>query len=89
MNSGKLILIILFGILFIAQTVLLIKSKKIVVCTLLTAIEGICALLAVNLVGSLINIRIPLNFWSLGVSSIFGITGVIMMLFINILFLTH
>lgn len=89
MNSGKLILIILFGILFIAQTVLLIKSKKIVVCTLLTAIEGICALLAVNLIGSIINIRIPLNFWSLSCSSIFGITGVIIMLFINVLFLTQ
>ncbi len=89
MNSGKTILIILFGVLFIAQTVLLLKNKKFVLCSLLTAVQGICALLAVNLVGSLINIRIPLNFWSLGVSSIFGITGVIMMLFINILFLTH
>lgn len=89
MNSGKIILIILFGVLFIAQTVLLLKNKKFILCSLLTAVQGICALLAVNLVGSLINIRIPLNFWSLGVSSIFGITGVIMMLFINILFLTH
>lgn len=89
MNSGKIILVILFGLLFIAQTVLLLKNKKFVLCSLLTAAQGICALLAVNLIGTLINIRIPLNFWSLGFSSIFGITGVIMMLFINILFLTH
>lgn len=89
MNSGKVILIILFGFLFIAQTVLLLKNKKFLLCTLLTAAQGICALLAVNLIGSFINIRIPLNFWSLGFSSIFGIAGVIMMLFINVLFLTH
>lgn len=89
MNSGKIILVILFGLLFIAQTVLLLKNKKFVLCSLLTAAQGICTLLAVNLIGTLINIRIPLNFWSLGFSSIFGITGVIMMLFINILFLTH
>lgn len=89
MDSGKVILIILFGLLFIAQTVLLLKNKKFLLCTLLTAAQGICALLAVNLIGSFINVRIPLNFWSLGFSSIFGITGVIMMLFINVLFLTH
>lgn len=89
MDSGKVILIILFGLLFIAQTVLLLKNKKFLLCTLLTAAQGICALLAVNLIGSFINIRISLNFWSLGFSSIFGIAGVIMMLFINVLFLTH
>lgn len=89
MNSGKIILILLFGTLFIAQSILLIKNKKFVLGTFLTAAQGICTLLAVNLIGSVINVRIPLNFWSLGFSSLFGITGVIIMLVINVLFLTH
>lgn len=88
MNSGKIILILLFGTLFIAQSILLLKNKKFVLCTFLTAVQGICALLAVNLIGTVINVRIPLNFWSLGFSSLFGITGVIILLFINVLFLT-
>lgn len=89
MNSGKIILILLFGIFLILQTVFLFKKKKFVLGTFLTAVQGICALLAVNLIGTVINVRIPLNFWSLGFSSLFGITGVIMLLFINVLFLTH
>lgn len=89
MNSGKLVLLLLFGILFVAQSVLLFKNKKFLIGTLLTAVQGICALLAVNLIGTVIDVRIPLNFWSLGFSSLFGITGVIMMLFINVLFLAH
>lgn len=89
MNSGKAILIILFGSLFIAQSILLIKNKKFILGAFLTAVQGICALLAVNLIGTVINVRIPLNFWSMGFSSLFGITGVIMLLFINVLFLTH
>lgn len=86
MNSGKAILILLFGIMFIAQSILLLKNKKFVLGSFLTAVQGICALLAVNLIGTVINIRIPLNFWSMGFSSLFGITGVIMLLVINILF---
>ncbi len=89
MNSGKIILILLFGILFTAQTVLLLKNKKFILCTFLTAVQGLCALLAVNLIGSFMNVRIPLNFWSIGCSSLFGITGVIILLFVNVLFLTH
>ncbi len=89
MNSGKLVLLLLFGILFVAQSVLLFKNKKFLIGTFLTAVQGICALLAVNLIGTVIDVRIPLNFWSLGFFSLFGITGVIMMLFINVLFLAH
>ena len=86
MNSGQVILILLFGALFLAQSILLFKNKKFVLGLILTAVQGICTLLAVNLIGTVINIRIPLNFWSLGFSSLFGITGVIILLVINILF---
>lgn len=87
MNSGKVILCLLFGGLFIAQTVLLIKNKKFVLCSFLTAIQGICALLSVNLIGTLISIRIPLNFWTVCFSSFFGVSGVIILLVADI-FLT-
>lgn len=89
MNSGKIILILLFGIFLILQSVFLFKKEKFVLGMFLTAVQGICALLAVNLIGTVINVRIPLNFWSLGCSSLFGIAGVVVLLFINILFLTR
>lgn len=89
MNSGKIILALLFGTLFITQTALLIKSKKLILGILLTALQGICALFAVNLLGGFIDIRIPLNFWTISTSGLFGISGVIIILITDILFLTR
>lgn len=89
MNSGKAILLILFSVLFLIQTAVLIKNKKLISGILLTAIQGICALFAVNLIGSFIDVRIPVNFWTLITSGLFGISGVIVLLVTDILFLTR
>ncbi len=89
MNSGKAVLLILFSVLFLIQTAVLIKNKKLISGILLTVIQGICALFAVNLIGSFIDVRIPVNFWTLSTSGLFGISGVIILLITDILFLTR
>lgn len=89
MNSGKAVLLILFLVLFLIQTAVLIKNKKLISGILLTVIQGICALFAVNLIGSFIDVRIPVNFWTLSTSGLFGISGVIILLITDILFLTR
>lgn len=89
MNSGKAVLLIIFSVLFLIQTALLIKNKKLISGILLTAIQGVCALFAVNLIGSFIDVRIPVNFWTLSTSGLFGISGVIVLLVTDILFLTR
>ena len=89
MNSGKAVLLILFSVLFLIQTAVLIKNKKLISGILLTVIQGICALFAVNLIGGFIDVRIPVNFWTLSTSGLFGISGVIILLITDILFLTR
>lgn len=89
MNSGKAVLLILFLVLFLIQTAVLIKNKKLISGILLTVIQGICALFAVNLIGGFIDVRIPVNFWTLSTSGLFGISGVIILLITDILFLTR
>ena len=89
MNSGKAVLLILFSVLFLIQTAVLIKNKKLISGILLIVIQGICALFAVNLIGSFIDVRIPVNFWTLSTSGLFGISGVIILLITDILFLTR
>lgn len=56
------------------------KSKRFFTALLFTALQGVCALFAVNLIGKYITIHIPVNAWTLGISSIGGVSGVIMLL---------
>ena len=60
-------------IVFIA----LIKSGHFIRYLLLSAISGIGSLFAVNLLSSVTGVSIALNYITLGISSVFGISGVI------------
>lgn len=55
----------------------LIKSGHFIRYLLLSSISGIGSLFAVNLLSSLTGVSIALNYITLGVSSVFGISGVI------------
>jgi pro-sigmaK processing inhibitor BofA len=46
--------------------------------------QGICALFAVNFIGKFIDVHIPVNYWTLGLSSVGGVSGVILMLLCDI-----
>lgn len=84
MDSGKILLGVLFATYLIVIFMVYFKSKRFFTALLFTALQGICALFAVNLIGKYIAIHIPINAWTLGVSSLGGISGVIMLLLCDI-----
>lgn len=84
MNSGKILLGIFLAIYLIVIFVAYFKSKRFFTALLFTTLQGICALFAVNLMGKYITVHIPVNYWTLGISSIGGVSGVIMLLLCDI-----
>ena len=79
-NITPLIIALAFGALIVILT--LIKSGHFVRYLFLSAVSGIGALFAVNLLTSLTGVSIALNYITLGVSAIFGISGVIALVLI-------
>lgn len=84
MNSGKILLGVLLAIYIIVIFISYFKSKRFFTALLFTALQGICALFAVNLIGKYITIHIPINVWTIGLSSLGGVSGVIMLLLCDI-----
>ena len=78
--SAKIFIGCIFAFYVIVIVIAFIKSKRFFTAFLLTALQGICSLFAVNLIGQYIMVHIPINAWTLGVSSVGGISGVVMML---------
>ena len=80
-NITPLIFALAFGAVIVLLT--LIKSGHFIRYLLLSAISGIGALFAVNLLTSVTGVSIALNYITLAVSGIFGISGVIALVLIN------
>ena len=74
-NITSLVLVFALGAFIVLVT--LIKSGHLVRYLVLSAISGIGALFAVNLLADLTDISIALNYITLAVSALFGISGVI------------
>ena len=74
-NITPLVFALIVGTIIVATT--LIKSGHPIRYLLLSSISGIGALFAVNLLTSVTGVSIALNYITLGVSSLFGISGVI------------
>ena len=74
-NLTALLITFALGALIVALS--LIKSGHFIRYLLLSAISGIGALFAVNLLTTLTGVSIALNYITLAVSAIFGISGVI------------
>lgn len=79
-NITPLILASALGAVIVTLT--LIKSKHFIRYLILSAISGIGALFAVNLLTAVTGVSIALNYITLTVSSIFGISGVIALVLI-------
>ena len=79
-NITALIIAAAFGALIVLLT--LIKSGHFIRYLMLSSISGIGALFAVNLLTSLTGVSIALNYITLAVSSLFGISGVIALVLI-------
>lgn len=84
MNSGKILLGVFLAVYLVIIFIAFFKSKKFFTALLFTALQGICAIFAVNLIGKYSTVHIPINPWTLGISSIGGISGVIMLLLCDV-----
>ena len=85
--SEKIFLGIIFVTYVLIIFIIMVKSKRFFTTLFLNVLQGICTLFAVNLLGQYISVHIPINGWTLGLSSVGGVSGVIMMLLCDI-FLT-
>ena len=79
-NLTALTAVLLLGAL--AVVLCLIKSGHFIRYLFLSAVSGVGALFAVNLLTSVTGVSIALNYITLGVSAVFGISGVIALVLI-------
>jgi len=63
----------------------MIKNEKGGRSVMLSAVSGIAALFAVNTVGLLSGVTLAVNWYTLGISGIMGIPGVVSMLAMNVI----
>ena len=63
-----------------------LKSPKGIRSFLLSAFQGVAALLAVNLSGVVTDVSLAVNYWTAGVSAVMGLPGVICLLMMNFMF---
>ena len=80
MQSAKIFLGIIFVTYSIIILITMLRTKRFFTAIFLNIIQGVCGLVAVNLLGQYISIHIPVNGWTIGVSSVGGLSGVIMIL---------
>ena len=84
MQSAKVFLGIIFSVYLIIVLITYIKSKRFFTAMILTALQGLCALFAVNFIGGFLAVHISVNIWTMGLSSVGGVSGVIMILLSDI-----
>lgn len=84
MTSANIFLGIVFSVYALAVLITFIKSKRFFTALFLTALQGVCALFAVNLIGDFTAVHVPVNAYTIGLSSIGGVAGVIMILLSDI-----
>ena len=77
MNSALIPIALSLAFGAVIVLIALIKSGHFIRYLLLSVTSGIGSLFAVNLLSSLTGVSIALNYITLGVSSVFGISGVI------------
>lgn len=75
-------LIITLGICAVTVLTALVKSKRFFSYLILSALSGIGSLFAVNLLSEVTGVSIALNYITLGISGVFGISGVIALLLV-------
>ena len=82
MPANLIYLILALAVGILGVIICLLKSGHFLKYLTLSAISGIGALFAVNLLTSLTGVSIALNYITLGVSALFGISGVIALVLI-------
>lgn len=87
MENGKVFLGALFGIYVLVIIISMIKSKRFFTVLFSTVLQGVCAIFAVNFIGNFISVHIPINIYTLGLSSIGGLSSVITLLLCDCFFI--
>ena len=85
----KILLAVLGVLLFVDILVLLAtahRQGKLIKVLGLTVLSGIIGMVAVNLLTGVTGVRIPVNWWTVGTSSLFGVPGIIALLVIKMFF---
>ncbi|HOJ35877.1 MAG: SigmaK-factor processing regulatory BofA [Clostridiales bacterium] len=80
---GVKLFYLLFALGGLAIIIASIRTGHFLKSLILTAVQGIAALFAVNFIGSFFGVHINLNPFSLIVSSVAGTAGVILLLLLN------
>ena len=81
----KASLVLIIGIFSIVFLLTLVFSKNSIRSIFLCALQGLCSLFAVNLIGLTMDVSLAVNWFSLGVSALLGTPGVITMLLFNLI----
>ena len=84
------ILLAVLGILFFIYLLFLLvtikRQGRFTKVFLITALSGIIGMVAVNLLSNVTGVRIPVNWWTVGTGSFFGVPGIIALLVIKMFF---
>ena len=82
-------IVLFYALLAVGVTVIIFcafKSKRFIAAVILSVLQGVGSLFAVNFIGSFIGVHLPVNALSLTVSSVGGASGVALLLFSQVLF---
>lgn len=82
--NGFLYFALIFSGIVILITML--RTKRFFTMLFLTALQGLAAFFAVNFVGGFFGVHLALNWGHLGISTLGGMPGVILLLLINTMF---
>ncbi len=89
MSSGlNAAVIAVLGLAVLFVLISMLRTRKPVRILVLTMLQGLAAICAVNLLGMLIDIDIALNWYTVSAAMVFGTPGVIGILLLNTMFRT-
>lgn len=87
MSTGLIVVLVLFSVIavfFIMRA--MIKSGNVLKSLVVSALQGVSALFALNIIGAVTGITLSVNAFSMILTAVMGIPGVILLLLTNIIF---
>jgi len=83
MTTAIYIVLGIFGFIIIIS---MFRTKKFLLSLFMTALQGIASLIAANFIGGFFGVHLSVNAFSLGVCSLGGLPGTVMLLITDTLF---
>ena len=82
-------IVLFYALLTVGVTVIIVtvlKTKRLISAVILSVLQGVGSLFAVNFIGTFIGVHLPVNAFSLSVTSVLGSSGTALLLFCQTLF---